>query len=608
MRSPSIWARRFRRRLANGRLAGERSEGGFTLVEMLVVIVILPLVIGAAAAIIISSERNSNSVQGRLSDSADAQLTAANFVRDVQGATMLTTDAGASSPTVCGSGYLFLLGMYRPASAGNALDVGYWETKLTAPSGTTYQVVRYSCTLSGSTSVVSSSGVVSQSVDSASQKAASITTPESSYGDPSTEWIPSAAITTVPASTVLTGSGDTIVLSSTRGFVLNNATKDKTLYFLADLGSGSYVLETVSCTTETPGTPGSFTGCSGGSGTIDAGTLVSQPSTVTSVQLAMNETASSYTFGLRSTPRTLTVYTGGNVVGIPGNPPSGGGAGTGSGGGGCCSPGNGGPALLTLGPGVSIQGAAGSSLTVNGLVAVNSGTLTCTGSPTATATGYLAIGGSSSVGSCATGPVTQISVGVQDPYLGVDLPFNPTPGPQYGAGQAGYAGGVCPSGTWNIPLPAGCALEPGLFVLNAGYCANNQSLTMAPGSNGQGVLLYLPAAASTCSSNAANCNGVHVPYSIDMEGNSSLNVPGLLPAQAQAIFGDTGMEYVVLWQNAINTNDLKIGGTTSGISPGTVYAPNSLVALQGNGAGSFGQIIASCVSIAGSTPLTVTGT
>ena len=606
MRALSTSTSRLRHRRDARRLSDAHSEGGFTLIEMLVVIVILPLVIGAAAAIIISSQRNSNSVSARLSDSSDAQLTAANFVRDVQGASLLTTDATPTTgPAVCGSGQKLLLGLNRSGASG--LSVGYWEVKVVTPSATTYQVVRDSCV--GATT---SSAVVSQSVNNATQTAADINTPNSSYGNPANGWIPSTAATTVPTSTTLTGSGDTIPLASTSGFAMGTVASPQELVFLADLGTGSgpFVPETVKCTGGTAGTPGTVTGCSLGSGTIDAGTPISQPSSVTAVHLTLSEVSSSYTFGLRSTPRVLSSMSGGNLAGIPGNPPSGGGAGTGSGGSGgggssCCGGGNGGPALLTLGPGVGVQGAAGSSLNVIGLVSVNGGSLTCTGNPTVTASGYLAEGGTSSIGSCAQGTVTQINVPVPDPLAAsIPLPF-PTSWPGEGSGSSGYTSGPCPSGIWTTPLPPGCALQPGLFVLKGGYCANNQNLTMAAGSGNNGALLYVPANAASCPSTAKNCAGVSTSYSFDTGGNASFNVPGLLPAQAQTIFGNTGMAGVALWQDINNANDIRIGGTTSGITPGILYARSSLIALSGNGSGAFGQVIASCVSIAGSTPMTV---
>ena len=604
----SSWSVRQARR--NRRAASDR---GFTLIEAVVVVAILPLVIGAAAAVIIYSERNSAQTQARLSDSVNAQLTAANYVRDVQGATQLTTDAAPPGPVVCGHGSVpagstLLLGLNR--SGPQPLSVGYWEVRV----GTTnvYEVVRYSC-VGLSTSQV----VVADSVNNATQTAAVIVTPSAAFGNPATGWIPAAATTTVPNATALTGTNDTIPLSSTAGFIFGTPTTPQHLTFLADLGAGTgpFIQETVNCTGGAAGPPGNFTGCSLGSGTIDANSIASQPDAVDSVHLTVMEVASSYTFGLRSTPRELSALTGGNTVGVPGVPPGGGGAGTGStgsgGGNSCCGAGfNGGPALLTLGPtqGVNIQGGNNSSLTVYGIADVNQGTVACTGAPTMSATSYLATGGSGAIGTCAQGPTTKLNSPTPDPLAGaVPIPF-PSVWFGEGGGSAVYSGGTCQSGIWNMALPAGCQLQPGLYVLNGGYCANGSNLSMATGSGANGVLLYVPPGAGACAGgNSANCVGTSVPYSVKLGGNSQIGVPPITPAQANQIFGNTGFAGVVLWQDANNQNNLLLGGTSSGVAQGTIYAPTAQVGLQGNGSGTFGQIIASCVSIAGSTPLVVTG-
>ena len=588
------------------------SDRGFTLVEAVVVVAILPLVIGAAAAVIILSQRNTTQTQARLGDSVNAQLTAANYVRDVQGAAQLTTDASATTPVVCGhssvpAGSPLLLGLSR--SASQPLSVGYWEVHITTPTST-YEVVRYSCV-----GVTTSQVVVADSVNNTTQAPAVIVTPNSSFGNPANGWIPAAASTTVTGPTTLTGSNDTIPLTSTKGFSIGPSQQ---ITFLADLGTGTgpFVQETVMCASGTSGTPGNFTGCNGGSGKIDANTMITQPDAVDSVHLTMMEVASSYTFGLRSTPRDLSALTSGNSVVIPGVPPGGGGAGTGSSGNGSGTTGggsgfNGGPSLLTLSPtkGVLIQGGANASLTVTGIADVNQGTVSCTGGPTMTANSYLATGGSGAIGSCATGgSTTKLNSPTPDPLAGaVPIPF-PASWPGEGTGSTGYTSGTCPSGVWNVPLPSGCQLQPGLFVLNAGYCTNGATLTMASGSNGNGVLLYVPPGAAACGGGSStNCVGASVPDSIHLGGNSQIGVPPLTALQAGQIFGNTGLAGVVLWQDAGNQNNLSLGGTSAGAAPGTIYAPTAQITLQGNGSGTFGQIIASCVAIAGSTPLVVTG-
>ncbi|MEA2534486.1 MAG: hypothetical protein QOJ93_2297 [Actinomycetota bacterium] len=61
-------------------------EGGFTLVELLITIVILGIVVPALAAGVVSILHNSATTTQRLYESHDAQIAAAYFANDVQGA------------------------------------------------------------------------------------------------------------------------------------------------------------------------------------------------------------------------------------------------------------------------------------------------------------------------------------------------------------------------------------------------------------------------------------------------------------------------------------------------------------------------------------------
>jgi len=65
---------------------------GFTLIELLVVVVIIPIVIGAISVALISVLSQQNTVQTKLSDSSDAQLVSATYVKDVQSATYITVN------------------------------------------------------------------------------------------------------------------------------------------------------------------------------------------------------------------------------------------------------------------------------------------------------------------------------------------------------------------------------------------------------------------------------------------------------------------------------------------------------------------------------------
>jgi type II secretory pathway pseudopilin PulG len=67
-----------------------RGEEGFSLIELLIVIVILPLVVGGMAAALIAVLQNETRTFNSVSNSVDAQITSANFVRDVQSASAVS--------------------------------------------------------------------------------------------------------------------------------------------------------------------------------------------------------------------------------------------------------------------------------------------------------------------------------------------------------------------------------------------------------------------------------------------------------------------------------------------------------------------------------------
>lgn len=130
-------------------------DGGFTLIELLVAIVILPLIMGGLAAAILTVLRNTvptdqHGTAVRLSNSHDAQLTSAYFVRDAQAAQYVS----ASSTPLCtpgGVGSYQLVGFEWSTTSNSTDDVSYFI--LQSP----LEMVRYFC-VNGtykSTSVVS---------------------------------------------------------------------------------------------------------------------------------------------------------------------------------------------------------------------------------------------------------------------------------------------------------------------------------------------------------------------------------------------------------------------------------------------------------------------
>ena len=132
----------------------ERSdEDGFTLIELIVVVAIMPIIVGAMVAALLSVISFTPGIENRISDSADAQIVTSSFNKDVQGATMLTTDASPTNPSACGSGTQLLGIQYA-----NGTEVSY--SLVTAGTGPTAvnnlyrnqgQVTAGVCTTSSST-------------------------------------------------------------------------------------------------------------------------------------------------------------------------------------------------------------------------------------------------------------------------------------------------------------------------------------------------------------------------------------------------------------------------------------------------------------------------
>jgi hypothetical protein len=69
-------------------------------------------------------------------------------------------------------------------------------------------------------------------------------------------------------------------------------------------------------------------------------------------------------------------------------------------------------------------------------------------------------------------------------------------------------------------------------------------------------------------------------------------------------FGSTSLAGTVVWQDADNSSPASLGG---GATTGTLYFPGAPLTLQGNSAGTYGQVIAQSVSVAGDATMAITG-
>jgi len=100
------------------------SEQGFTLVELLIVTTVLPLIIGALSVGLISVFSLQSGVSSRLSNTTDAQVVAADFQTDVQGAAQITNGPKYTVHSGSVSGTQ-LLGLLSNVGQANQLLVSY---------------------------------------------------------------------------------------------------------------------------------------------------------------------------------------------------------------------------------------------------------------------------------------------------------------------------------------------------------------------------------------------------------------------------------------------------------------------------------------------------
>lgn len=109
-------------------------DGGFTLVELLVVVAIMGLVMPVIAMALSLGFRTTDTTIGRLQDTRDRQIAPALFVGDVQSATVVDTAGSAGCPL--GGGTLVLRLSRRETSAAGAVvnRVTVWDTIVSAGS------------------------------------------------------------------------------------------------------------------------------------------------------------------------------------------------------------------------------------------------------------------------------------------------------------------------------------------------------------------------------------------------------------------------------------------------------------------------------------------
>ena len=581
------------------RRCGAQCESGFTLVELLVVLVILPLLLGAIAEALIVSLENTGAASNRLSDSVNAQTTSAYFVRDVQGASWITTDNAlyntsqvysATSPSVCGpttasASNSLLIALYRPASqAGGgtdpqALDVGYWL--VTSGTGATQstQIIRYSCNANSASGVTSVPITTAPAATSTGNSVSSVLkplvniTPSRFLATAGSGWTLTAAFAVV--TTTVTLPGEILVSPSLANFVAGSIT------VVTPFGPQSLT----GCTLDSVNV--GFKNCTGSTFPLFTGDAVTQ-SAVTGVTVSVSSPASSWTYSLTGAPRrsaqaqAITVAVGA-------------------------------PALLTLGSGVTLQDKSG-ALQVNGSVLADlGGSLSCSGSAGGSITGIT--GGFQATGNTGTPPKvcpTPPAVGGVTPIPDPIAAQLPPCFPDLATGAGPDGSGYYQPGKY-ASLPNNAILESGVFEITTSI---GGALSLAPNAPaGDGVLLLLPGSEGyptifNCAANAGSGATLQPGIVLPPLGNGPL--PSVFSNNAE-------MRTMWLWQDRTNTNTITwvgngvtastcpAGTTHAGTQAGLAYAPNADVTFVGTEQLASGTLAAKSVTARGDNTIVLSG-
>lgn len=519
-----------------------RGEEGFTLIELLITLVLIPLVIGGVAFALITGLK--------ATDSHDPAGTASRLAQshDVQiTSSYFVRDVQNAQ---------YVSTVTSPALCGSASQlVGLrWTKSETSPP------VKVNVSYGVSTSAPY---VLIRRYCEGTQPESDSTISHDLFNPPAFSGL--APVPTVAVSPVVKNSG----CASGNSCVVGNSV------------NAAWV--TVNCLDGT-------TGCGSSAATVP---VLPPPSPgVKSVQLTVREAGSGFTYTLTGVPRQQPLQSNGgpSPCTTTTNPP--------------CLPT---PPLLLLGSGAGVVGCVGGngSVSVNGLVGVNSstdGSISMQNS-TLTSTGIYSTDTTNPSGAYSgNNPysgTTQAGAQVPDPYED-SLPYD---GP-----AANDPNGIGPQGTQllepitasapSTPNPNGTTYNPGYypsgltlsgnqtFTFASGVYVFNGNLKITGGASLQsapgGVLLY-------------DYNGL-----VDLSGGGNVSLRALPSAN--------GYENVVIWASELGSGSVTLGGNGNVTSiSGSVYAPTGTVSTGGNGAVAVMSITANKLACNGNGATSIAG-
>jgi prepilin-type N-terminal cleavage/methylation domain-containing protein len=190
----------------------DQLDGGFTLIELIIVALVLPIIMGAITLALVSIFSLQTSTSSRISNSSDAQVVSSNFESDVQSAALLIAPLTPSAPTgqspaTCGTGTEVLsLESGNPTGSVYPTEISYVIVRQGTSS--VYSLVRDVCNAGSSTPV--STSTVSHNV--ASNQTASVTCASTLTSALASGTAYSLAVTALPDAVSTT---DSIVVTNT---------------------------------------------------------------------------------------------------------------------------------------------------------------------------------------------------------------------------------------------------------------------------------------------------------------------------------------------------------------------------------------------------------
>jgi prepilin-type N-terminal cleavage/methylation domain-containing protein len=300
-------------------LATKRDDAdGFTLVELLITVTILPIIIGGMTLSLIAILSLQGSVVNRLGDSGDAQAVSANFVKDVQSSSLITTKSASTSPVPCGTTSQ-ILGLQW----GNGTEISYVEVSNGSGTSQRYSIYRYLCQNSNTATPVSSSLVAT---DAPANLGHPTLSPTASNTAASAGWTTTFGVTGVVLQMTEPGSGYTFTLTgypaagaSSTGQSTSSQTSTTTCNF-ASAGTGTYASSLCFVDFTSFGQSGSPT-CATGGQKVSASIF----NTPYNIAFCITDTGGAVAGAAIPTyydPPTSEAFLGNNgfYTGIPGNP------------------------------------------------------------------------------------------------------------------------------------------------------------------------------------------------------------------------------------------------------------------------------------------------